>query len=278
VDVDIIGSGGTLSVSSGSTLLPIDLTAEGTADWIAFGLTGYQCEQGSRKASVVPLISALSSLKTSDIGVWFDSNGPYSFEDGSPDLQESNIVPNAIVGGNTPGEGLQFIVQADTTPRTLRVYAGFDGGNAQLRAYLSDGSAPTVTYSLQSNDATQTYYYLTYIDHYRRWGNYNARGNVEWRSSARAAEYNLVFAFFWHCWRPGRDSRYELWNCTGGRNLQRRYSDCFFLEFHSDCRFCTGRSKFRTDSGCKCRWSRQLTFRFHSRSQSAVSFTAIWSC
>jgi RHS repeat-associated protein len=162
VDVDIIGSGGTLSVSSGSTLLPIDLTAEGTADWIAFGLTGYQCEQGSRKASVVPLISALSSLKTSDIGVWFDSNGPYSFEDGSPDLQESNIVPNAIVGGNTPGEGLQFIVQADTTPRTLRVYAGFDGGNAQLRAYLSDGSAPTVTYSLQSNDATQTYYYLTY--------------------------------------------------------------------------------------------------------------------
>jgi RHS repeat-associated protein len=164
IDLDIIGGGGALSLSAGETESMIDLTSEGTADWIAFGETSSAYQQRSRKLNVIPLISELSFLKNgaSGMNAWYSNGGQYSFEDGTPDLQESNITPNEIVSGITPGEGVQLTAQADTIPRTLRIYAGSYGGNVKLTAYLSDGSAPVVTAELQANFTSQSYYDFVY--------------------------------------------------------------------------------------------------------------------
>jgi RHS repeat-associated protein len=166
--ITLIGASGTLSESFGQLLTNIDLTKEGTADWAAFGPTNYY-SYGSpltRKASVTPLIPLPSAPASYQSENWLDYPGPFSFEDGYPDVEESGILPVAMVTGS-PSPEFDFVIPADTTQRTLKIYGSVDG-SVQMTATLSDNSAPAITDSSLSNtgeaalNGTPYFYAITY--------------------------------------------------------------------------------------------------------------------
>lgn len=149
VEFDVIKSGGSLSDSfnqlDSSTI--VDLTSEGTADWTLFAPLGYNATQIERKAGTVPEISDYTIIGSGLVSKYsaIDSNGPYSYEDGTPDPQESGIWSlTYLIGNVSSSPGFQIAAPADTTPRTLRVYARGCGSDVNMTAFLSDGSAPPV--------------------------------------------------------------------------------------------------------------------------------------
>jgi len=166
--ITLIGASGTLSETFGQLLTNIDLTKEGTADWAVFGPTNYY-SYGSpltRKASVTPLIPLPSAPASYETENWLDYPGPFSFEDGYPDIEESGILPVAMVTGS-PSPEFDFVIPADTTQRTLKIYGSVDGG-VQMTATLSDNSAPAITDSSLSNtgeaalNGTPYFYAISY--------------------------------------------------------------------------------------------------------------------
>ncbi len=164
-EVDVIGTGGSLSGSgvalNSSTV--IDLTSEGTADWIVFpprqswNLPNDDDYSGTvRKAGVPPLISPyhpIARVASSGCG-----GAQFTFEDGLPDPQEA--VGCYVSSSAASGSGFEFKVSADTTPRTLRLYLGAANAQGKLIAFLSDGSAPAILdESVQSNTVNTAFVY-----------------------------------------------------------------------------------------------------------------------
>jgi len=174
VEVDVIGSGGSLSLSTAlATAGAVDLTSEGTADWILFtprekwtdlpNPENYSgtVRKGGAGQQIFP-VTALGgnishSCQSGDVG----HGVRFQFEDGTPDPQESGLgctSSNYMLGG-----GLEFTVKADTTPRTLRVHAGISNGRGKLVAFLSDGSAPVIIDdSVSSIDRQGVVYSITF--------------------------------------------------------------------------------------------------------------------
>ena len=172
-EVDVIGTGGSLSVSQKrpSYSVPVNLTSEGTADWILFRSdfndgcrTTVPTTGVIRKAGVSPLISSANPLRGME--KWGEEGAAvgFSFSDGTSDPQEDNLscalyTGNAIAASDL---GFGFTVKADTIQRTLRLYVGTgDGARGKLRAYLSDGSAPILVDSSLQKDPNNDYYATT---------------------------------------------------------------------------------------------------------------------
>ncbi len=147
VEFDAIGAGGNLNVALGQVApsTTVDLTAEGTADWRLFtsGVCSNCGVTDPWKSDVSSLISAYQTLGDHpSYTSWSYGTEQFSFTDGAPDTQEIDVSPYVSVDG--VGNGFQLTVAADTTPRTLRLYASAEYAVAQLQAFLSDGSAPVV--------------------------------------------------------------------------------------------------------------------------------------
>jgi hypothetical protein len=162
VEVFVGGTGGSLA---GSIALPpglpraVNLTAEGTRDWVHWGLTTNN--PLTRKAGVVPQISDFTKIGTNAIERFSDNYTAFSWTDG---------MPTAEVGGTTTGvftfglnEGFEFSVPADTSTRTLKVYAGLYGAQGNFQAWLSDFSGPAYTDTTLNNLGNgYAVYQLTY--------------------------------------------------------------------------------------------------------------------
>ena len=120
---------------------------------MAFAQANYNYTVGSHKAGVSQLILPPTIIGTNaGTGSWYNRPGNFSFEDGTPDPEESDVTPTAYVAGPS-GAGFELSIKADTTSRTLRLYCSASAP-AQLKAYLSDGSAPVVVdTSLQNSNA-----------------------------------------------------------------------------------------------------------------------------
>ena len=126
----------TLSVVFASASNTLDLTAEGTLDWVHWG---YPDTLGiARKAGVLnPLIGGLSGVNAPVLHdysngttfSWTDGNAPYVAE------QTQNYLYI-----NKPDSGIDLPIAADTTLRTLRVYVDVFSGDGTLNVSLSDAS------------------------------------------------------------------------------------------------------------------------------------------
>ena len=142
--------GGTLSatfapVSQGST---VDLSSEGKVDWIHWGLHTESSQ--NRKSGMVPQISDYRLVDTTN-GFAFayqyaDNYNGYSWADGYPAVTVTN-TPTGVWAYGTPAleSGFEISAPADTITRILKVYVGVFAGTGRLRAFLSDGSAPSYT-------------------------------------------------------------------------------------------------------------------------------------
>lgn len=117
----------------------VDLTAEGTEDWVHWG-------QGSkdavnRKANGGNKIGALADVGTGYRDATVGEGMTVKWSDGAPTGAVADSHSGLWLNG--VGHGYRFSAPADARERTLRVYvSGIEGAGCVLTAHLSDGAAP----------------------------------------------------------------------------------------------------------------------------------------
>lgn len=150
VEVFVNGTGGSLA---GSITLPpglprsVNLTVEGTRDWVHWGLTTNSLL--NRKAAVSPQISDLARIGANAVERFTDNYTGFSWSDGTPTVAASGNNTGVFATGLN--NGFEIRVPADTSTRTLKVYVGLYGAQGNFQARLSDFSAPAYTDTTLSN-------------------------------------------------------------------------------------------------------------------------------
>jgi len=137
VEIFVHGTNGNQTGAIATPPPNIDLTAEGTTDWVHWGLETNTSV--NRKTGVPAQISNFTPLGTANTLRYADNYTAYSWTDGTPTV---------ATGGTRTGlfrtnlsSSFQLTFPADTTPRILRLYVGAYAARGRLLAYLSDFSA-----------------------------------------------------------------------------------------------------------------------------------------
>jgi hypothetical protein len=138
-EVFVFGTGGQLNGSVATPPPGVDLTAEGTADWVHWGLLTNTSI--NRKSGVVPQIPNFISLGTNPMVRYGDNATAFSWIDGMPTLATTNPTSTGVYVTGIDN-GFELRLPADPHLRTARLYTGGYGVRADLEAYLSDFSAP----------------------------------------------------------------------------------------------------------------------------------------
>ena len=149
----VYGTGGQLT---GSVAVPsgtVDLTTEGTEDWMHWGLATNTSL--NRKAGVPARISNFTKLGPNPVQRFADSVTSFAWSDGTPTPSTNGTPTGIFVNGLT--NGFQLTLPADTNSRTARVYVGGYGVHANFEAWLSDLSAPPYTDDSVSNVFNNVY-------------------------------------------------------------------------------------------------------------------------
>jgi len=164
---------GSLSGIADSAITPVNLTAEGTADWVHWGDAGTPF---NRKAGVTPQISTYSIVGSGLVLTINNDPRPISWIDGLPTATRTNDQEALYI--NNLNNGFSLTVPAGITAATLYVHAGGFMSGGTLTAHLSDSSAPdyvdrtaivsgqydrnyTLTYNAASSGQTLT---VTWVD------------------------------------------------------------------------------------------------------------------
>ena len=142
VTIFVTTGGGTLvaavdSVAQGSV---VDLTVEGTNDWVHWGhVTQLSL---NRKAGVAPQIGNFSRIDAgpNEVFQFADNYNGYSWSDGTPLSNVTNTTTGVYIVGE--GKGFQVTAPADTNLHTLKLYVGSYGSRGKMLAYLDDFTAP----------------------------------------------------------------------------------------------------------------------------------------
>jgi hypothetical protein len=161
VEIFINTTEGSLSGTSNTNMpLTLNLTTEGSSDWVHWGLTNGA--SFDRKANVTPKISNFTKIGTNLVENYGDNRTAFSWSDGTPNPAVAGSTTGVFIPGVT--NGFEFTVPADTTSRTLKVYAGLYGAQGNFQAFLSDFSAPAFTDTSLTNTYKNTYvvYTITY--------------------------------------------------------------------------------------------------------------------
>jgi len=137
----------------------IDLTAEGTTDWVHWGRL--VAGDVNRKSTTV---KGIAMTNTGTLVRWPSFSPQYKWSDGTPTVSESGTNAGVYILGDN--NAYTFTVPAGTTTRTLRLYLTIYRGTGVLTAHLSDASAADYTDS-QTNGI----------------GNTNSRYTISFRSA-----------------------------------------------------------------------------------------------
>ena len=127
------GGSGSLSGSGNSSTTAVNLTAEGTADWVHWGDAAL-----NRKSAVTPQIGNYTEVGSGTVQKYSNDPRALNWTDGTPTASGSNENGLYI---NSLQNGFSFTAPADTSARTLTVHVGGWMSGGTLTAHLSDGSA-----------------------------------------------------------------------------------------------------------------------------------------
>jgi Bacterial Ig-like domain (group 1) len=127
--------GGSLQGTGNSATTAVNLTAEGTADWIHWG----DNNGPNRKASVTPQLSTFTVVGSGTLNNYGNDPRPMSWADGTPTASITNNANGSFI--SNVGQGYSFTAPADTSQRTLIVHVGGYNSGGTLSAHLSDQSA-----------------------------------------------------------------------------------------------------------------------------------------
>lgn len=147
ITVFVSGSGGTLGGTRSNSPSIVNLTSEGTLDWAHWG--AFTAASFNHKASGNGQISNITRIGTNNVIRYTDSYAAVAWSDGTP-LASTNGSTTGIYKRGL-ANGFELSAPADTNMRTLRVYAGVYGAQAQFQAFLSDFSGPAFTDLTLSN-------------------------------------------------------------------------------------------------------------------------------
>ena len=129
-----ISGSGQLTGSGNSSATAVNLTSEGTADWVHWGDSAL-----NRKAGVAAQLSSYTVVGSGVASSYNNDPRPVSWSDGTPTVSSSGNLKGAYISGT--GQGFSITAPADTTTRTLVVHLGGYSSSAMLTAHLSDYSA-----------------------------------------------------------------------------------------------------------------------------------------
>ncbi|QVL50304.1 MAG: hypothetical protein KFB96_07670 [Thiocapsa sp.] len=139
---------GLLQTTLSATASPVNLTAEGTLDWVHWGRS--TPTDVNRKAGAAAQIGTLTSIDGTGFGRFSNGGRPaYTWSDGTPTASATTNAGVALFGA---GRGYALTVPADTEARTLVVYVGGWNSNSRLDVSLSDGSAAPYSVALSPSD------------------------------------------------------------------------------------------------------------------------------
>jgi hypothetical protein len=143
--------GGSLSASSASVSGNVNLSSSGVAEWVHWA--GDDAANINRKKGVAAgsMIEPFTKIGdgSAEIKNFQDNRVSFSWVGGTPTASGSNVSDMICISG--AGNGFLFMVPADTTQRTLKVYVGVLGSKGKLEASLSDGSASEYTGYIESD-------------------------------------------------------------------------------------------------------------------------------
>jgi hypothetical protein len=127
-----------------------DLTLEGTSDWAHWGRS--TATSFDHKNLVTAQISNFTNLGGTTMTQLGSYGVGFTWADGTPTVAATNTTTGVYTNGT--GAGFRITAPADTTTRTLKLYAGGQQSTANVVAHLSDGSAPdyTVSTTLEAGD------------------------------------------------------------------------------------------------------------------------------
>jgi hypothetical protein len=145
-----------LMVSRANSPGSVNLTTEGMLDWEHYGLV--QAGDVNRKAGITPRISHSTLGTTTAYGAFASQ---FSWSDGTPTATANNTNNGVYIQGTD--NGFTWVVPADTTQRTFRLYVGEFRGTGTLVAHLSDGSiADVVTNDKNNTNVTLSQFTVAY--------------------------------------------------------------------------------------------------------------------
>ncbi len=128
---------GSLTGSVTTSSAAVNLTTEGTTDWIHWGDTAV-----NRKSGVTPQLSNYTVVGASPV-IHSNDPRPESWTDGTPTASATNDFNEVFT--YTVGNGFSVTAPADTTSRKLILHVGGWNSAGKLTAHLSDGSAVDYT-------------------------------------------------------------------------------------------------------------------------------------
>jgi hypothetical protein len=129
---------GSLTGSATTSSAAVNLTTEGTTDWIHWGDTAV-----NRKSGVTAQLSSYTVVGTVPLLKYSGDPRPVSWTDGTSTASSTNNTAGVYV--YIVGNGFSVTAPADTTTRKLILHLGGWNSGAKLTAHLSDGSAVDYT-------------------------------------------------------------------------------------------------------------------------------------
>ncbi len=139
-----------LTGSLGTPLHEVDLSREGTQDWVHYGrLDASRVDRDPAATERIGEVAVVGAARAQRYSGTFDAFG---WHDGRSTVKSQTGI--AVSGA---GAGFSLTAPADTATRILRVYAGTAGTTGVLRASLSDGSARPYTGAPLQADAEGVY-------------------------------------------------------------------------------------------------------------------------
>ena len=159
VNIPVPGAG-SLVGSQAAAAASYNLTTLGTSDWAHWG-TGEVYGAFDHKATGGSQISNVTTIGSGVYGQSHNASRNVTWTDGTPLASDSG--DDAYIFANSAlGAGFSFTVPADTTTRTLYVYAGGYSDEMTLTAHLSDGSAADYVATASGSGLYTNLYTITY--------------------------------------------------------------------------------------------------------------------
>lgn len=149
--------GGSIDMKINDPEATVDLTKEGTLDWVRYGKI--QSTKVERKANTKNYIN-FDVLQKNAIAILKDSKVNFIWQDGTEEKESSNSLYGLVFNGedktlNGLGDGWIITVPADTKERVLRIYTSVYRSKASIVAYLSDNSADIKVDSIEDKTTSQ---------------------------------------------------------------------------------------------------------------------------
>jgi hypothetical protein len=145
-----------------ANLAGYNLTSLGTSDWAHWGRGGVYGNL-DRKSSGRRQISNVTSVGAgANVGSREDATRSVTWADGLTPNPAMTNEHGYIWSNGALNSGFSFTVPADTTTRTLTLYAGGYRTVGTLRAHLSDDSAPDYVQTASGDDIYASFYTITY--------------------------------------------------------------------------------------------------------------------